>query len=1165
MRFKLLLQLTFVIWLLFPATFTPRLYAEIPLDLVLFTDRPLSEVLDEMSEKYQVFFAFDAELVEGISVSFAVNTEEKLEVAINRLLVATDLRYKYLGSKYYVIYKNDKTGNRTARKLERKINQIQDLEKTGKLSLQPAAGEQSKRLTSISRAVAVMKIVEKTITGSVANEAGEPLAGATVLAKGTRQGVLTDNMGRYSITVPDNVTALVISYIGYAPQEVEIENRTVINVVMADNVSLLDEVVVVGYGTQERKDLTGSVASVNSRDITALPTTNAATALQGRAAGVAVTENSGRPGAPSRVSIRGVGTVGNSDPLYVVDGQITSDINQINPNDIASMDVLKDAAAGAIYGARAANGVVLITTKRGQAGATRISFNSYYGTQQIDPNRVRFVNAEEYVRMHNEGREFNGLPLLFTESPESFRGRSTNFWELAFQDGFITDNNISISGGNETSTYLLSVGYLQNEGVVIGQNYERYTMRLNTDHKLAKWLKIGESLQVSRANSVGIGGNGSFGSVMNGAKTMAPTIFPEILPDGSWNGPTRPGEPAGFATFNPRQVVAEQENLNKTWQMLGNVYGEIEFFEGLTFRTTFHGNFLFNDGTNWAPQLVAGLSVGNPTILSRNNSTRFNWQIDNVLSYSNTFGKHSISALAGFLAQEDVFESLSVSIQGFPDEGVNVINGGTPSTLLGNGGKEDWAINSYIGRINYSYDGKYLLQANVRRDGSSRFGPENRWGVFPSFSAGWRVSQEDFFNVSFIDELKFRGSWGQLGNDQIGLYAFASAINLSQNYTLGASQAILPGAAPIALANPDIKWEQTTQLNFGVDLGMLNNRLFVNIDWFQKDTDDMLLRVPVPASSGYTTAPFVNAGAVRNSGLELMATYRKATGAFTWDLGMNFSTVNNEVLALGNGEAVILGNPANGGYQIADVGTPIYAFYGYRATGLYQTQAEVEADNALSSERTEYDPGAGPGSIRFEDIDGDGLITAEDRTIIGSPYPDFTYGINFRAEYKGFDLTIFLQGISGNEIMISPNDNFENQPGGRLQYNTRRWKQAGDTNDPVLWGWQGLKNASGGRDGRISDAQVFDGSYLRGKNVMLGYSFPSSVTDKIGFSRIRVYLSTKNLFTIWNRPEYNNFFDPELGLDGGAGNDGEAGGFGKYNLNAVPQPTTILGGINLDL
>ncbi len=1128
------------------------------------TDRPLVEILEAISERFQVFFAFDSEVLAGIDVPFTLEAEDELEESINKALSTTDLRYKYLGSKYYVIFRSA-NNNKRIKKLERKIRQIQRLERSGDFTVNLANRDPAKRLTTIGRTVRSMTILEKTISGTVTDVNGDPLIGATVQAKGTSVGTVTDLDGAFSLSVPDDVNILVVSFIGYSTTEVEIGDMATLTIIMSEDVSQLEEVVVVGYGTQERKDLTGSVASVGSKEITSLPTVNVATSLQGRASGVAVTENSGRPGASAKVIIRGLGTVGNSDPLYVVDGQITNDINQINPNDIATIDVLKDAAAGAIYGARAANGVVLITTKRGQAGATRISINSYYGIQTVDPNKVEFANAEEYVRMHNEGRAFNGLDPLFTESPESFRGKSTNFWELAFRDGLISDNNISISGGNENSTFLVSAGYLNNRGVQLGQAYERYSLRLNTDHNLNKWLKIGQSLQVSRANTDVTGGTGSFGLVMNGAKTMTPTIFPEILPDGSFNGPTRPGEQAGFATFNPKQVVAEHDNMTKSWQMLGNIYADVTLLPGLSFRTTLHGNFLFSDNTNWAPQLVAGNSVGNSTVLSRNNSTRFNWQIDNILTYAKNFGLHEVSVLAGFLAQEDQFETLGSSIQDFLDESVNVISGGNPSTLLGSGRKFDWSINSYIGRINYSYDDKYLFQANVRRDGSSRFGESNRWGVFPSFSAAWRLSKEDFFTSELFDEFKIRASWGQLGNDQIGLYAFTSALNLSQNYTLGASQSILPGAAPLSLANPDIKWEETSQLNFGVDLGLFENRLFINADWFQKKTSDMLLQVPVPASSGFTAAPFVNAGEVKNTGFEFMASYRNVGDELTWNLGINFTTLDNEVTALGAGESIILGNPANGGYTIADVGTPVFAFYGYEAIGIYQNEAEVQADNALSSVREEYDPGAGPGSIRFRDIDGDGLITAEDRTVIGSPYADITYGINFTAEYKGFDFTAFLQGVQGNDIMISPNDNFQNQPGGRLQYNTRRWKQDGDTNDPVLWGWQGLKNASGGRDGRVSSAQVFNGSYLRGKNFVLGYTLPDATSQSIGLHRVRFYISTKNLFTIWDRPEYNNFFDPELGLEGGAGNDGESGGFGKFNLNATPQPTTYLFGLNIDI
>jgi len=1158
MRFNQLLKLGFTQLLLFSLLFSHSVQASPHDRLAEDAAVPLTKVLQEISQRFQVFFAFDADMVAEIDVPFSFEAEEALENTINRALSSTDLGYKFLGSKYYVIFKKDQKADKSLRKLERKINQIRELEKRGKISLNPMSNDPRTRIAGINSAIIRMEVPVRTITGFVKDDEGNPLIGATVLAKGSSSGTTTDIDGSFSLSIPDDATTLVLSYIGFESMEVEIDGRSELAITMKLNISSLEEVVVIGYGTQQRKDLTGSVASIDNADITALPAVNAATALQGRAAGVNVTEASGRPGAGSKITIRGIGTVGNSDPLFVVDGQITSSISHVNPNDIATIDVLKDAAAGAIYGARAANGVVLITTKRGQSGKTSVSINSYYGVQTVDLDKVQFLNAEEHVRLSNEGRAFDGLPPLYVDAPEFFRGKSVDYWKLVYRNGFISDNNVSISGGNENSTYLFSIGYLKNQGVNIGQDYERYTMRLNSDHKLTNWLKIGESLQVSRSNSVNIGG------VTTGAKEMSPTVYPEILPDGSFNGPTRLGEAAGFGTFNPRHIVAEHENLTKTWQMLGNVYAEIEFFKGLTFKSSLYGNFLFDDGTNWRPQLVAGLSVGNATTLSRSSNTNFDWQFDNILSYSKTVDKHTFSVLGGFLAQEGRYEFLNASVGGFPDESVNVISGGDASTLLGGGGVEDWAINSYVGRINYSYDGKYLFQANVRRDGSSRFGPSNRWGVFPSFSAGWRISKEAFFNIPAIDDLKLRASWGQLGNDQIGLYAFASAINLSQNYTLGVNQTILPGAAPVALANPDIKWEQTSQLNFGLDIGLLKNRLFVNLDWFQKETQDMLLQVPVPSSSGYTTAPFVNAGSVRNTGFELMTSFRKPIGEFQWDIGLNFSMVKNEVTELGNGEAIILGNPANGGYQIADVGTEIYAFYGYKATGLYQTQAEVDADNALNPEGP-YDAGAGPGAIRFEDVDGDGLITSEDRTVIGSPYPDFSYGLNLGANYKGFDFTIFLQGIQGNDIMISPNDNFENQPGGALKYNITRWRQAGDTNDPALWGWQGLKNASGGRDGRISDAQIFDGSYLRGKNIMLGYTLPNDFVEKIGLSRLRVYLSTKNLFTIWNRPKYNNFFDPELGTDGGAGNDGETAGFGKYNLDAAPQPKTILFGVNIDI
>jgi TonB-linked SusC/RagA family outer membrane protein len=1001
-------------------------------------------------------------------------------------------------------------------------------------------------------------LAQNTVSGTVTDdEANEPLPGVNVVVKGTTTGTVTDIDGNYSFSVPEGAETLVFSSVGYTSLEVGINNRGTINVALSSDVQSLSEVVVIGYGTQERRDLTGAVSSVSSEEINQLPNVNIAQALQGRAPGVVVTENSGRPGAAATVQIRGVGTVGNSDPLYVVDGQILNGANgleSLNPNDIESMEILKDASASAIYGARAANGVVLITTKRGKAGETRLSYNGYYGMQSFN-DRLEFMNGQEFVQDAIDRANAQGERSVWEDEgdPAQF-GEGVNYWDKLWRTGYITDHTLSLSGGNENSQFLVSFGYLDNQGVMIGQSFERYSLRLNSDHQLNDWLKIGQSLQMTRANEEAIGGTGGFNSVFEAGWRMKPTIAPERFPDGSWNGPTRPGEPFNFSTFSPNQFVEEWDNQQKQWSALGNIYAEIELVEGLTFRSTVSGFFGYNDQTDWRPQLVNAGGAGNATILSRGTNTTTNWQWDNILTYTKSFGAHNLSALAGYTAQENRFENLNASINDFLDESVVVINGGNPETLTGSGGITDWSLNSIIGRLTYDYDSKYLLQANIRADGSSRFGEGNRWGYFPSFSAGWRLSEESFFSVPFISDLKLRGSWGQLGNDQIGLYAFAAAVNLSQRYTFGESQNILPGAAPLQLANSDIKWEETTQVDVGVDMGMFENSVLLTLDYFVKTTDDMLLQVPIPLSSGYSQAPFVNAGSVENRGWEMALTYRDYDGSFTWDATLNLSSVQNEVTALGQGERIITG--ANNGDQVADVGTEVFAFFGYVADGLYQNQSELDAVNALNPER-EYDPGAVPGAVRFKDINGDGLITDEDRTIIGSPYPDLSYGLNFSAQYANFDLSLFLQGTLGNELLIANNDNFAIQPGGLLRYNLDRWDGDGSTNDPVLWGVGGFQNASGGRDGRAADYMVFDGSYMRVKNLQLGYTIPASLTDRIGISRLRFYVSSKNLITLWDRPEYNFVNDPELGREGS--------GFGKFNLTTTPQTTTILFGVNLSL
>ncbi|ADB40032.1 SusC/RagA family TonB-linked outer membrane protein [Spirosoma linguale] len=964
--------------------------------------------------------------------------------------------------------------------------------------------------------------VERAISGKVTGDNGEVLPGVSIQLKGTNRGTTTDATGSFRLTVPDEGSAvLVFSFIGYVSQEITVGNQSIINVTLASDNKALAEVVVVGYGTQKKADLTGAVSAISASDFDNTINTNVGQALQGRAAGVQVTQNTGKPGDNAIIRVRGVGTTGNSNALYVIDGVITDGgIANINPDDIESMTVLKDAASSAIYGARAANGVVLITTKRGKTGVGRVSFTMYYGTQKAW-RLPRMANAREFATLQNEARQNAGL-TPYWNNPDSLGVGNDKIGEI-FQTAPIQNYHVSVSGGSEKSQYAVSLGYFNQVGIGIGVGYDRYSLNVTSDHQVLKKLKFGNSLSLTRGKQT----SGQWNETFVNAIRFSPTI-PKYMPDGNYGYGSRPGEQIGYLS-SLGSAYLFQNDLTR-YRLLGNIYGEYQFTPELKLRATIGADFILENGINFVPTYAFGGRTNVVNTLDRSNVISTTWLNENLLSYDKAFGKHSISALAGITQQANRYDNFSAHRESFPNNDIRVLDAGALNDRA-RGSASEWSIRSFLSRVNYNYDERYLVSANLRVDGSSRFGTGNRYGVFPSFAAGWRISGEKFMeNIRAINDLKLRASWGQLGNQEIGLYSFTTGLNLGQNYVLGSGQTVAPGVAPTALGNPNIKWETTTMQDVGIDLALLNNRVSVTADYFIKDTRDMLVQVPIPGTTGVTTAPYQNVGAVRNSGFELAITYRKASGDFKYDISANMGTIKNRVTALA-------GLPIISGVFKTAEGQPISSIFGYVQEGVFQNQSEIDAHATQLN--------AKPGDIKWKDSNGDGIINDLDRDYIGNTIPRLSYGFTGNANYKGFDLSVFIQGIQGRDLYLDGTggrrlmDNFDNTTAEYLS----RWTGPGTSNrvPRLVWG-----DPSNNR--RTSSFWVYDASYLRIRNVQLGYTLPKGT---LGLGRLRIYASCQNLLTITSYP----WFDPEVG----AGIDNNF-----TDLMTYPQPRTILGGINID-
>ncbi len=988
---------------------------------------------------------------------------------------------------------------------------------------------------------------------------GKPVPGVSVFVKGTTIGTMTDLTGYYSLSnVPSNST-LVFSFVGMTTQEIVVTESTTVNIVMASDVELIDEVVVVGYGTQKKSLVTGAIAKVEGDDLRKAADMRVTQALQGKTAGVVITANSGQPGSQISVRIRGAGTNGDAEPLYIIDGLPMSGAGTdfLNAADIQSIEVLKDAASAAIYGARGANGVVLITTKTGRTDTKlTVTYDGYYGFQ--NPwKKIPLLNSAEYLMLVNEASINAGLGPRFSQSQmESFTADTDWQDEMFYYNAPKQNHSLSFTGGSDKIEYSSSLNYFSQEGIVSKgkSSFERIGYRLNAAGTFG-FFKLGGNINLAGITSKGIATNDRYGLGLNQALNMPP-IVPVMFSDGTWGT----SEAYGFGLqeiTNPVAMASYNNSRTRTYKLIGNIYGEFDFskiakaLEGLVFRSSFGGEYAIVNTDTYTPEYYLDamhFSVVDKAFKGLDMYSR--WNFENVLTYTKSFDVHNLTVMAGTTAFKDMYENLWGSKNDliFDDFGHSYLDNATdPESANTGGGYSEHTVASLFARLNYDLMNRYILTATIRRDGSSRFGDENKYGYFPSASIGWVISREDFMsNLSDIfNVLKLRASWGQNGNESIGNFGYTSVIGNSNIYYFGDSKTQYNGTQPTRIANPSLKWETSEQTNFGIDITTLGSSLSLTLDYYIKRTKDWLVTAPVPMLVG-NSAPIINGGSVQNSGIEAEISYRKQLGNLYLGASLNGAFNKSEVLDIKNAEKRLQGGDGGFGQSgviYAEIGTPMGVFYGIRTDGIFQTQAEIDSYTGTSGSKIQ--PNAKPGDIRFVDANGDGTISDGDRVRIGSPFPDFTGGLNLNAEMYGFDFNMFLYAALGQEIYSATRRydmNYANYTGEWLN----RWTGEGtsDKYPRVTFSDNNLNGKT------VSDFYIQDGSFVRLRNITLGYSLPKSITDAIKLTRLRLYVSAENLYTFTRYTGY----DPEIG--GGVFDNG-------IDRGIYPQPRTIMTGINV--
>ncbi|MFK8273473.1 SusC/RagA family TonB-linked outer membrane protein [Capnocytophaga canimorsus] len=961
---------------------------------------------------------------------------------------------------------------------------------------------------------------QRTVSGKVTDQSGNPLPNVNILVKGTAHGTATDFEGLYTLNNVNLGDIIEYSYIGFVTQTRKISDnrqKITLNVVLIEDTQELEDVVVVGYGTQKKTDVTGAVASVDYKQLATQPINTVNDALKGRIAGVHVFSNSGAPGGSISVRVRGVGTVNNADPLYVVDGVPTSDINFLNPNDIASIEVLKDASSSAIYGSRGANGVVLVTTKGGKFNMpSKINIDTYAGVKNLI-NNWQLTNGAEWYDIQKALNETRTKPINLSLVS---RDVSTDWLKEISRTAFVSDGNVSFSGGTDKLVYMVAGGFYKEEGTIIGTDYQRITARLKSDYKVKDYLKVGVNINIqsSDAHNSILEGNPTVGTI-NTAIKLEPN-FPVWIDQSKGKY-----DYSKFTDFpNPVAQIAYNNDRSEKLRMLANVYAEFELLKDLKFKSSYGWNRTSTDNYSFTPVYEVNVNQRNlENSIYRYNGRNVYQTWENTFNYTKEIGKHNISALYGFTKEKSRYEWVSGSKNNIPneDKALWFLDAATSGDAA-KGSASEFTLMSYLGRINYSFDNKYLITASYRADGSSRFSKGNRWGYFPSVALGWRISEENFLkNTEWLSSLKLRAGWGQIGNQSIGTYPYQTTINgnAQYRYLFGEQEDIWQGYVVTAMRDKNIKWETVESVNVGFDASFFNGKLDLTFDWFNKDTKDMLLSVPIPLYYGYENGPVVNVGKANNKGIELSLNWKnKVSNDFDYNIGFNISTYQNKMTSIGNGNPITGGDYKNGSATRTEEGESIGFFYGYKTAGLFQSQAEI--DN-WAIQQGKDNSALQPGDLKFVDVTGDGTVDDKDRTKIGSPDPDFIYGVNLGVNYKGWELNAFVQGSQGNEIFNAMKTHlYQFDETNKHKDMVHSWTPTNtDTQMPRLTAKD--KNNTN----RASDRFVEDGSYVRLKNVTLAYNLPSHWMEKVKMSQMKLYVSAQNLLTF---TKYSGA-DPEIG------------------------------------